>query len=234
VDPRFDLGLYSVPEAARLARVPSRTLWNWVRGYRYPRAGRLARAKPVLTPTAHDGTVTLSFVNLTEVLALSGFRASGVSMQKVRRALAYVGREMEVEHPLAIQRILSDGVDLFWEYQERHRGEVVLVNIVRGGQRIFPEAVMRYLREIEWGRDTVASRWWPGAREAGRGPIVVDPRRAFGSPVIAGTGIRTEDLFLRFSAGEPLSVLAEDYGLTSEQAEAAVRAEARFLEPLAA
>jgi uncharacterized protein (DUF433 family) len=223
-----------VPEAARLARVPSRTLWNWIHGYRYLRAGRSALAKPVLTPTVGNGAVTLSFVNLTEVLALSGFRESGVSMQKIRRALDYVGREMDVEHPLATQRILSDGVELFWEYQEKHRGDLVLVNIVRGGQRAFPEAVMRYLREIEWGRDSFASRWWPGASESGVGQVVVDPRRAFGSPVIAGTGIRTEDVFLRFSAGEPLAELAEDYGLTFEQAEAAIRAEARFLEPLAA
>jgi uncharacterized protein (DUF433 family) len=154
--------------------------------------------------------VTLSFVNLTEVLALSGFRESGISMQKIRRALDYVGREMNVEHPLATQRILSDGVELFWEYQEKHRGDLLLVNIVRGGQRAFPEAVMRYVREIEWGRDSFASRWWPGAPEAGAGHVVVDPRRAFGSPVIAGTGIRTEDVFLRFSAGEPLAELADD------------------------
>lgn len=233
-DPRFDLGLYSIAEASRLARLPSRTLSNWVYGYRYPSRGRRARAKPVLQLTPIGQTSSLSFANLTEVLALSGFRQVGVSMQKVRRALEYVKHEMGVGHPLATQKILSDGVELFWEYQERHRGEIVLVNIVRGGQRAFPEAVMRYLREIEWGRDTFASRWWPGATEPGSGKIVVDPRRAFGSPVVAGTGIRTEDIFLRFSAGEPLSELAEDFGLTLDQAEAALRAEAQFLEPLAA
>ena len=178
--------------------------------------------------------ISLSFANLTEVLALSGFRELGVSMQKVRRALEYVKREMDVDHPFATQRILSDGVELFWEYQERRRREVVLVNLVRGGQHVFPEAVMRYLNEIEWGRDAIASRWWPGAGEPGAGQVVVDPRRAFGSPVIVGTGIRTEDVFLRFSAGEQLSELADDYGLTLEQAEAAIRAEAQFLEPLAA
>jgi uncharacterized protein (DUF433 family) len=181
-----------------------------------------------------EGVISLSFANLTEVLALSGFRELGVSMQKVRRALEYVKREMDVDHPFATQRILSDGVELFWEYQERRRREVVLVNLVRGGQHVFPEAVMRYLNEIEWGRDTIASRWWPGAGEPGAGPVVVDPMRAFGSPVIVGTGIRTEDVFLRFSAGEQLSELADDYGLTLEQAEAAIRAEAQFLEPLAA
>lgn len=214
--------------------MPSRTLGNWVHGYRYPSGGRRIRAKPVLQPTPTDQAGSLSFANLTEVLALAGFRQLGVSIQKVRKALEYVKGEMKSEHPFATQRILSDGVELFWEYQERHRGEAVLVNIVRGGQRAFPEAVMRYLREIEWGRDTFASRWWPGATEAGSGNVVVDPRRAFGSPVVAGTGIRTEDVFLRFSAGEPLSELAEDYGLTHVQAEAAIRAEAQFLEPLAA
>jgi hypothetical protein len=33
-DPRFDLGLYALPEVARLARVPRKTLANWVQGYR--------------------------------------------------------------------------------------------------------------------------------------------------------------------------------------------------------
>jgi uncharacterized protein (DUF433 family) len=214
--------------------VPGRTLSNWVRGYPYSSGGRIVRAKPVIRPLTVDGAISLTFANLTEVLALSGFRDLGVSMQKVRRALEYVKREMDVDHPFATQRILSDGVELFWEYQERHRREVVLVNLVRGGQRVFPEAVMRYLNEIEWGRDAIASRWWPGAGGSGRGPVVVDPKRAFGSPVIAGTGIRTEDVFLRFSAGEQLAELADDYGLTLEQAEAAIRAEAQFLEPLAA
>ena len=214
--------------------MPSRTLWNWVHGYPYASSGRSVRAKPVLKPVTTDGAASLSFANLTEVLALSGFRQLGVSMQKVRRALDYVRREMDLDHPFATKRILSDGVELFLEYQESHPRELVLVNIVRGGQRAFPEAVMRYLNEIEWGRDTYASRWWPGAGTPGAGPVVVDPKRAFGSPVISGTGIRTEDVFLRFSAGEHLSELADDYGLSLEQAEAAVRAEAQFLEPLAA
>jgi uncharacterized protein (DUF433 family) len=182
-----------------------------------------------------DGqTASLSFINLVEVLSLAGFRERGVSMQKLRKALEYVGRQMEVEHPLATERILTDGAELFWEYQERAREDVHLVNLVRGGQKVFPDAVMRYLHEIEWGRDTFAIRWWPGSRQAGEGPVVVDPRRAFGSPVIAGTGIRIEDVFLRFSAGEPLTELADDFGLTIGQTEEAVRAEARFLEARAA
>ena len=89
---------------------------------------------------------------------------------------------------------------------------------------------MRYLREMEWGKDSFATRWWPGS-EPGEGAVVVDPRRAFGAPVITGTGIRTEDVFARFSAGEPLTDLVDDYGLTLAQVEAALRLEVRLPEP---
>lgn len=233
-DPRFDIALYSLPEAARLAAVPRRSLWNWMRGYEYPSGGQMVRAKAVIQATTRSETA-LSFVNLMEVRTLAGFRQTGVSMQRVRRALEYVRSEMQESHPLASKRILTDGVDLFWKYQMRALdGEVHLVNVSRGGQKAFPEAVMRYLREMEWGRDRLVTRWWPGAPAPGEGLVLVDPRRAFGAPVIARTGIRTEDIFQRFSAGEPLADLAEDYGLNRDQIEAAIRAEARFLEQAAA
>ena len=231
-DVRFDVGLYSPREAARLARVSPQTLSNWLRGYRYAVGGRSARAKPVLHPMKLGRDSALSFVNLVEAAALARFREAGVSMQRVRKALSYVQGAMKEEHPLATERILTDGVDLFWEYQERRDSDVHLVNIVKGGQKAFPEAVMRYLREMEWGGDRYVARWWPGAPEARAGVVVIDPDRAFGAPVIAGTGIKTEDLFDRFSAGEPIEDLAKDYRLTFTQVEGAIRMEARLLEPL--
>jgi uncharacterized protein (DUF433 family) len=232
-DPRY-LSRYSVLEAARLARVPSGTLLNWVRGYSYPTKKGIARAMSVLQAGSDAGRPGLSFVNLMEAVALAGFRQAGVPMQRVRKALEYAKRAMGEAHPLASQRILTDGRDLFWEYQERRDPQVHLVDLVHGGQKVFPEAVERYLREVEWAQDRHAKRWWPGAPKAGAGLVVVDPRRAFGTPVIARTGIRTEDVFDRFSAGEPMEELAEDYGLTLAQIEAAIRAEARFLEPVPA
>jgi uncharacterized protein (DUF433 family) len=233
-DFRFDRVLYSIPEAARLARLPQRTLWNWVRGYAYPAGGLMVHAPPVIAPPQSD-PVGLSFVNLVEAVALAGFREAGVSMQKVRRALRYAAEGMGTEHPLATQRIFTDGVDLFWEYEhEEAPDDIQLVNITRGGQKAFPEAVMRYLREMEWGRDQLVIRWWPGSLEPGKGIVVLDPRRGFGAPVVAGTGIRTDDLFDRFSAGESLQELVDDYGLSIAQIEEAIRLELKFREPVAA
>jgi uncharacterized protein (DUF433 family) len=229
-DVRFDLGLYTVPEAARLASVPHRTLSNWVRGYRYPVSGRMAKARPVIHPPDREA---LSFVNLMEALALAGYREAGVPMQRVRKALDFAVGLMEEGHILASERLLTDGKELFWEYQERFRNGLDLVNLSRQGQKVFPEAVMRYLRQVEWGSDRFAVRWWPGS-ERGEREVVVDPRRAFGAPVIAGTGIRTEDLFSRFRAGEPIEELAHDYGVKLGDVESAIRIEAGFLEAAAA
>jgi uncharacterized protein (DUF433 family) len=173
-------------------------------------------------------------VNLIEALALSGFREMGVPLQRVRRALEFAGNSLGVEHLLASERILSDGLDLFWEFQERSHEAPALVNMSRGGQRVFPDAVRRYLREVEWAKDTFAIRWWPGAAQATQGFVVVDPQRGFGAPVLVGTGIKTEDVWSRFSAGESIEDLSEDYKLSIAQIESALRLEAALLEPVAA
>ena len=228
-DSRFDLELYALPEAARLARVPRQTLVNWVRGYPYRAGGRTVRAKPVIRTVGR--AESFSFVNLIEARVLSGFRRVGVPMQRVRKALDYAGRHVaDIDHLLASERLLTDGRDLFWEFQQRSGGERDLVNLSQGGQKVFPEAVMRFLREMEWGRDRFAARWWPGSAP-GEGFVVVDPGFAFGAPTVQGTGIRTEDLFSRFSAGEPLADLSDDYGLSVEQVETAIRFEVQLLEP---
>jgi uncharacterized protein (DUF433 family) len=232
-DPRFDVGLYSLPEAARLTRVPRQTLRNWVSGYDYPRSGGRVKAPPVIHSTARDTPAALSFVNLIEALALSGFREMGVPLQRVRLALEFAGGSLGVQHLLASERILSDGLDLFWEFQERSHEAPGLVNMSRGGQRVFPDAVRRYLREVEWAKDSFAVRWWPGA-QATEGFVVVDPQRGFGAPVLVGTGIKTEDVWSRFSAGESIRDLAEDYRLSVTQIESALRLEAVLLEPIAA
>ena len=94
-DPRFDVGLYLLPEAARLTRVPRQTPRNWVTGYHYPRSGGRVKAPPVIHSTARDTPAALSFVDLIEALALSGFREMGVPLQRVRLALEFAADRSE-------------------------------------------------------------------------------------------------------------------------------------------
>ena len=54
--------------------------------------------------------------------------------------------------------------------------------------------------------------------------VVIDPRIAFGRPVIDGTGIPVEDIAERFLAGESAEALAKDFRVEQEMVEEAVRA----------
>jgi uncharacterized protein (DUF433 family) len=47
--------------------------------------------------------------------------------------------------------------------------------------------------------------------------VVVDPQRAFGTPIINGSGIPTYIIGERHAAGEAIEELADDYGLTLRQ-----------------
>lgn len=223
---RFGREYYSQADVARLLNVPVGTVGNWVRGYRYPVRDQVRAAEPLILPP--KGGRWLSFANLVEAHTAAAFRASGVSMQKLRPALAYLARHLEVEHPLASRHLLTDGAEIFFRYlRTEHQNELVtLLNVSRGGQVVFDEVVERYLRRVDWASDDYAERLWPAGRDEG---VVIDPRRGFGQPIIARRGIRVEDVVHRLAAGEPKAVVADDFGLEHTEVEAAERFRSRVL-----
>jgi uncharacterized protein (DUF433 family) len=64
--------------------------------------------------------------------------------------------------------------------------------------------------------------------------VVMDPAIRFGRPTVAGHGTPTDILFERHQAGDSVADLADDYGLSAQEVEEAIRYEARptpFLVP---
>jgi uncharacterized protein (DUF433 family) len=56
-------------------------------------------------------------------------------------------------------------------------------------------------------------------------PVVIDPRIAFGRPVLAGRSVPTAVLADRFKGGDTLTQLAEDYDTSPQNIEEALRCE---------
>jgi uncharacterized protein (DUF433 family) len=56
-------------------------------------------------------------------------------------------------------------------------------------------------------------------------PVEIDPRIAFGRPVLAGRAVPTAVLADRFKAGDSLADLAEDYDTSTQTIEEAIRCE---------
>jgi uncharacterized protein (DUF433 family) len=204
--------------------MPAATVGNWVRGYPYPTQAGWMRSKPLVVPPTRKGA--LSFTNLVEAHTITGFRASGVSMQRLRPALGYLVRHLGVEHPLASENLLTDGVDVFWEYlQESEDGALVhLLNISAGGQAVFADVIRDYLDRIDFASDGYAEKLWPAGKALG---VAVDPARGFGLPIIDRRAVRVEHIVERLHARESRRSIARDYGLTAREIDAAVNFEHR-------
>jgi uncharacterized protein (DUF433 family) len=224
-DIRFTDEFYSRAEVARLVEVPTSTVSNWIRGYRYPVRGEVRSSKPLIVPPKRDHR-WLSFANLVEAHTIAAFRASGVSMQKIRPALAYLAEHLEYEHPLASRDLLTDGAQLFFRFLKKEGEDelVALLNLSQGGQVVFDDVVEQYLRRVDWADDHYPARLWPAGRGEG---VVVDPRRGFGRPVIDRRGVRVDAVLARLAAGEPRESVAADFGLELGEVTAAERFQPR-------
>ena len=83
-------------------------------------------------------------------------------------------------------------------------------------------------KRIEYNDDGAPIRFYPFTRGYGREDpklVVIDPAVSFGSPVVAGSGVRTRAVAKFFVAGETIAELADEYRLCPAQIEEAVRYE---------
>jgi hypothetical protein len=112
-------------------------------------------------------------------------RRHELKLDAVRRAVGYLRRELGVDHPLATEKFKTDGVDLFVDRVEK------LVNVTRGGQLAMRDVIDASLDRVEYDRAGRAMRLFPIVRREASNDryIVIDPRRAFGRPVISGTAV---------------------------------------------
>jgi uncharacterized protein (DUF433 family) len=215
-DPR-EAPAYTVAEAAALVRVPVSTLKTWIHG-----DGSASRGILALPPSRPR---LLAFSHLVEAFVLAAIRRGhGVALQRVRKAVRFVERELRVQRPLIHAKFKTDGVDLFVD----HWGS--LVNASRDGQLSMHEALESSLRRVDWDRQGLAVRLFPLVRASGveqPKSIVIDPEHGFGRPTLAGKGIRADVIVERYRAGETIVELAHDYRVAPDLIDDAVRCELR-------
>jgi len=170
-------------------------------------------------PLASGRPPLLSFWNLVEAYVLASLRRGHrVPLQRVRKALRFVERELDTARPLIEQEFLTDGLDLFVEYYGK------LINASRAGQTEIRSLLEASLERVERDPKGLAERLFPWARDPGEPrEVEIDPRRGFGKLVIAGTGIPTAIVADRLRAGDTLAHLARDYHLKLDQVGAALR-----------
>jgi uncharacterized protein (DUF433 family) len=147
-------------------------------------------------------------------------------MQRIRPAIDALALELGVEHALASRRLYTDGAEVLYDYAQ-HAGDTPegesareLV-VVRNNQRVFSEIVELYLQRIDFAPDGYAQLIrLPQYKVA---DVTVDPDHAFGRPRFTHGGASVDDVIDLFRAGEPVDAVADEFGLSRDEVEDAIR-----------
>lgn len=209
---RFNDPLLTPRDVARHLRIPSSTLYDWLR--------ESADGEPLVHRVVPErrGWPSVPFVAVVEAYVLRSLRDLRLTKRRIRAAAAEVRRTFDTPYALATKKIMTDGVDIFIEHAPD--------DIARAadGQRPIREVIEDYLHCIHWDlsdgfADRLRLRQYPDVA-----PVIIDPRFGWGEPVVESSKVPVQAIVDLWLAGEPLDVVADEYEMTREQVESICRA----------
>lgn len=213
-----DQAAYGLAEAARYLKLPVPTLRSWVVGRAYPKAEGVGHFEPLIHPPQKQPPV-LSFWNLIEAHVLRSLRTEhNVLFKEVRQAVKYAERAEKIERLLLSRELRTHAGKLFLDKYGQ------LIELPASGQLAMRKLFEEHLKRVEWDEWKFPVRLYPFLSSEARTDrvIAIDPKIAFGRPILVRTGVSTGAIAERIDANEPLQEVAEDYGLTIEEIEQAV------------
>lgn len=224
----FDNPAYQPSEVARILNLPAATVKSWCFGQVYrSTSGERKLFKPVIRP-ADARKKVLSFANLCELHVLSVIRRHHkIPLHKVRDSVDYLRKQLGANRPLIDREFHTNGIDLFVQHAS------LLLNVSSEGQEALRGDFEQALARIERDSQGTPIRLFPFSRNTSSSApqpksIVIDPRLAFGRPVLTHVAIPTEIIVDRFRAGDSLAEMAKDYGVDETEIEEALRFEQRL------
>lgn len=232
--PYLGVGLYTVPEAARLLKKASRRVQRWVEGYTFrSTSGPEHHSTPLFV--REDAELIerriLTFLDLMELHLICHFLDKGVSLRVIRATAREAARRFHTNHPLAIKRFHTDGKRLIAEL-EFEPGEGItrrqFYEEIDKGQLVMEDMAKPFFLKLVYEHD-LARQYWPLGRERG---VVLDPARALGKPIIDRAGVPTRVLYQMLQgSGDSAESVAEWYEVDVRDVEAAVEFETMLEQP---
>lgn len=160
-------GGFSTSDVARLIHVPAATIASWLKG-----------ATPVIQPDYEplNGRLLMSFDALIEARIIAHLTKEGLSVAKLRRIMQAFRETTGEPHPLSKdQKFVTDGFRVFEKEDEKY---VNVVNQVYA-EPTLTDPLVRGKVIYDGG---AARRFFPDPSKL---PLVcIDPRLAFGKPVV--------------------------------------------------
>jgi uncharacterized protein (DUF433 family) len=203
------IGLYTLKEAERLTGADAREAGRWLFGCRVGAGVSAPLWQTQLADKEIDGAKVIGFRDLLELRIVKAFTQHNVSLRVIRAAIASAKLIFSTEYPFTAHRFLTDGKSIFYEALKDH-GEVEITDLARC-QRVFEHIIRPELfAGIKFASDGQATRWFPVKKSE---VIVLDPALAFGKPVLAEFGIRTDVLAACFAVEQDKKRVAALYNV---------------------
>ncbi|WP_166346245.1 DUF433 domain-containing protein [Phytoactinopolyspora limicola] len=129
-------------------------------------------------------------------------------------------RDLGDEYILASEAIATDGVDVLVKVAEGDEWRRARVR--QGGIR---GVIELGIEPIKFAADGYPERIKLTGYQ--RADVIIDPRFGFGQPIEDSSGVRVEDIVDLFEAGEPISVVSEEFGVDERIVDELVRVHLR-------
>lgn len=212
LEPRIGSGLYTVKEAALFARVPARRLNRWLFGE--------SDKKAVLTPQFGRGEKLVSFLDLVQALAIREIQLQHhVDLKRFRQAVDWARKSLRIDYPFARRHFTYlYGKELVIEFR---KGQYVEVSGKHVGQGLLKEIVQSYLLDLSFD-STGLAREFTIYTSRDQVPVVMDPERNFGAPLLP-SGYSALAIAEAVVAEGGIPQAAAAYGILREEADAAYK-----------
>ena len=213
------IGIYTVPEAARLVSTTPTKLRSWIEGN--PRA----RAAPIIQRQLPrvGGHAVLGFLDLIEAKFIRHF-TEWFSPQTIRKVSVRLRERHDVDHPFAMDnRFRTDGKTIFMESAESDNERRVL-NLMNDNFEMEP-IIGRSLFDSIFYVEDIARHWMP---DTDTDRVLVNPAICFGHPAIKDIRVPTQRLYDAFLVEGGIAPAAEEFDVDCDAVKQAVRFEQKL------
>lgn len=201
--------LFTPAEVSHYLKIPRSTVYHWLNASSADNIPLVHHIKP-----ERRGAASVPFAALVEAFVLRALRNElKFTKRQIIDTVTDVRENFGTDFALASRRIATDGIDIFVYHND---GEFVRVG---DHQILIRNAVGDYLRYITWGPDTEYASRLQLRTFGDKTPVVIDPRFAWGAPVVERNKVPVQAVLDLWAAGEPLSMVADEYGLTVKETE---------------
>jgi uncharacterized protein (DUF433 family) len=209
-------GIYTIPEAAKYARMSPATLRSWFWG---------GKDRQPLHPNQIDSPdfKAISFLDLIEAVAIRSLRVDyQISFQKFREAVKTARDRYGVDHPFAQQRrktiLIGRDLHIFLDDDSGNPVQITGRNV---GQESFRTCIEAYMQDLTFDEKGIVNLY--RAFHFNGQDIVLTPKIHFGDPIVRENGYTAQTLYKAAIAEGSIKRAAEIYEASVESVEAAYR-----------